>query len=60
MVVEPGNPTSLSFGGQSAHLPAIKILHHDKFLAPPEAGYQDPAQCCRRVTATAAFWLPAF
>jgi hypothetical protein len=32
--VGAGHPTSQSFVGQSAHLPAIKFLHHDKFLAP--------------------------
>ena len=34
MVVAPGHPTSLRYVGQSAHLHAIKILHHDRFLAP--------------------------
>ena len=33
MVLAPGHPPSLRFGGQSAHLLAIQILHHDKFLA---------------------------
>ena len=33
MVGAPGHPTSLRYVGQSAHLPAIKILHRDRFLA---------------------------
>jgi hypothetical protein len=33
MVVAPGHPPSLRYGGQSAHLHAIKFLHLDKFLA---------------------------
>jgi len=29
MAVAPGHPPSLRFGGQSAHLVAIEILHRD-------------------------------
>jgi hypothetical protein len=31
MVFAPRHPPSLPFVGQSVHLPAIKILHHDNF-----------------------------
>jgi len=39
MVLAPGHPPSLRFGGQSAHLLAIKVLHLDI----PIAMYRDTA-----------------
>jgi len=44
MAVTPGHPTSLRYVGQSAHLHAILILHHDKFLAPRQFVPRLPTQ----------------